>query len=277
MSWQARVLYLLSTACGIWYILPRAFAALKRRRPDIDLLMTVAVIGAIAIGEYLEAAVESFLFAASLALESWSIARARRAFAALMSLAPETALVNDESGTETRRPVAEVQVGSRVIVCPGEKFPLDGRVFKGNSSVNQVPITGESLPVSKGPGDDVFAGTINEEGALLENIADGLPGDRKNPKLAELAQDPTVAHHSFACDPADELAQPKRLPAPAGLGDRLAARFSLVRFADPVTERRGADERDDGFNGSAERPAMLEQNGALFRRDDNSLSGAAPA
>ena len=86
--------------------------------------------------------------------------------AALMSLAPETASVLDESGRETSRPVADVSIGSRILIRPGSKIPLDGTVAKGDSTVNQAPITGESMPVPKASGDNVYAGTINEEGAL---------------------------------------------------------------------------------------------------------------
>ena len=128
--------------------------------------MLVAVAGSILIGEFLEAAMVAFLFAVSLVLESWSIARARHAIAALMTLAPENATLLDASGKEQVTPAADVPVGARLLVRPGEKFPLDGKVLKGESTVNQAPITGESLPVAKRPGDFVYAGTINQEGAL---------------------------------------------------------------------------------------------------------------
>ncbi|QDT52767.1 putative cadmium-transporting ATPase [Caulifigura coniformis] len=161
-----KLLYVVSAICGAWFVAPKAWHALRRCRPDVNLLMIVAVTGAVLIGEYLEAAMVAFLFAVSLALESWSIARARHAIAALMTLAPDTATQIDSAGQECTLPVADVMVGSRLIVRPGEKVPLDGKVIKGESTVNQAPITGESLPVAKAPGAVVFAGTINEEGAL---------------------------------------------------------------------------------------------------------------
>lgn len=132
----------------------------------MNLLMAIAVIGAVAIGEWFEAAVVAFLFALSLALESWSVGRARRAVEALLAIAPPTAHVLSGDGTEREVKAADVAVGDRVLVKPGERIPLDGTVRRGASDVNQAPITGESLPVEKASGSDVFAGTINGDGAL---------------------------------------------------------------------------------------------------------------
>ena len=124
----------------------------------MNLLMTVAVFGAIGIGEWFEAATVAFLFALSLALESWSVGRARRAVAALMELTPPVARLKRPDGTEEQVPPEQVPVGAHFVVMPGEKFPLDGSVVGGFSEVNQASITGESLPVPKQPGDPVFAG-----------------------------------------------------------------------------------------------------------------------
>jgi Cd2+/Zn2+-exporting ATPase len=162
----ARALYALGIAAGAWGIVPKAWFALKRLRPDMNLLMTIAVVGAIAIGEWFEAATVSFLFALSHALESWSVGRARRAVAALMDLSPPTARLLKEDGSTEDVPLAEVLVGATVLVPAGQRIPLDGRVLRGSSLVNQAPITGESLPVEKNPGDTVYAGTINGDGAL---------------------------------------------------------------------------------------------------------------
>lgn len=162
----ARVPYLLAVLVALWYILPKAWRSARRLRPDMNLLMTVAVAGAIGIGEWFEAATVAFLFALSLALESWSVGRARRAIAALMELAPPVARLKKPDGTEEQVPPEQVSVGAHFIVMPGEKFPLDGQVKAGASEVNQAPITGESAPVPKQPGDQVFAGTINGDGAL---------------------------------------------------------------------------------------------------------------
>lgn len=162
----AKLLYGLAILTGVFYVLPKAWFALRRLRPDMNLLMTIAVIGAVGIGEWFEAATVSFLFALSLLLESWSLGRARRAIAALMDLTPPTARVKRPDGREEERPPEQVPVGTSFVVKPGERIPLDGKVIGGTSEVNQAPITGESLPVAKEPGSEVFAGTINGNGAL---------------------------------------------------------------------------------------------------------------
>ena len=159
------VSYFVSILLGVRFVLPKAWFAARRLRPDMNLLMTVAVLGAIVLGEWFEAATVAFLFALSLTLESWSVGRARRAVAALLTLTPPTARVRTAHGEESL-PIEVVAVGSRVIVRPGERFPLDGVVASGVSAVNQAPITGESLPVVKEAGGAVFAGSINGDGAL---------------------------------------------------------------------------------------------------------------
>lgn len=166
MPWGAKACFLVATVAGSWHVLPKALRALVRFRPDMNLLMTVAIAGALLLGEYFEAATVAFLFALSLALESWSVARARRAVAALMSLSPDLATVVGADGRETVTEVDAVAVGSTIVIRPGEKVPLDGTVSKGESSVNQAPITGESTPVPKTVGSEVYAGTINDDGAL---------------------------------------------------------------------------------------------------------------
>lgn len=131
----------------------------------MNVLMTVAVIGAAAIGEWSEGAAVVFLFALSEALEAFSLNRARRAIQALLKLAPETALV--KRGSEIKEvPAQEVNVGEIISIRAGAKVPLDGEVVAGESTINQAPITGESMPVEKKSGDQVFAGTINTEGSL---------------------------------------------------------------------------------------------------------------
>ena len=158
--------YVLAIAAGSRFVVVKAWYAARGLRPDMNLLMTIAVIGAAIIGEWFEAATVSFLFALSLTLESWSVARARRAIAALLELAPETARVPLAGGAEAIVPVSAVKPGDRVLVLAGERIPLDGRVIEGNSAVNQAPVTGESVPVEKEAGSDVFAGTINGDGTL---------------------------------------------------------------------------------------------------------------
>jgi Cd2+/Zn2+-exporting ATPase len=158
--------YALGIASGAWFILPKAWVALRRLRPDMNLLMTIAVLGAAGIGEWFEAATVAFLFAVSLSLESWSVARARRAIAALMALTPPTVIVLREDGKEETVPSDRVPVGGRFLVRPGERIALDGNVVRGSGEVNQAPITGESTQVHKAVGAQVFAGTVNGDGVL---------------------------------------------------------------------------------------------------------------
>ncbi|MBZ0209754.1 MAG: heavy metal translocating P-type ATPase [Hyphomicrobium sp.] len=166
MPWPEVAAYLAAVLFGGRFVVVKAWYAARNLRPDMNLLMTVAVVGAMTIGEWFEAATVSFLFALSLALESWSVARARRAIAALLDLAPPTARLLHVNGSESIVPVAEIKTGDRFIVPAGERIALDGRVVAGTSAVNQAPITGESVPVEKEVGADVFAGTINGDGTL---------------------------------------------------------------------------------------------------------------
>jgi Cd2+/Zn2+-exporting ATPase len=161
-----RALYLLAVLAGIYLVLPKALFSLRRARPDMNLLMTVAVCGAIGIGEWFEAATVAFLFALSLTLESWSVSRARRAIEKLLDLAPAMVRVVQADGSIQELSAATAPLGVQFVVRPGERIALDGEVVKGVSDVNQAPITGESLPVAKEPGTAVFAGTVNGAGTL---------------------------------------------------------------------------------------------------------------
>jgi Cd2+/Zn2+-exporting ATPase len=163
-SW---LLYLGAIVSGAWYVVPKALYALRTVRPDMHVLMLVAVAGAMALGEWCEAATVAFLFALALLLESWSVERARLAIRALMDLAPSTArcLHPDDGGVVEQR-VDTVPIGTTILVRPGEKIPLDGTVTQGDTMVNQSPITGEAVPVPKTVGDEVFAGTINGDSAF---------------------------------------------------------------------------------------------------------------
>lgn len=166
MPWPEIAAYLAAIVVGGRFVVIKAWFAAKNLRPDINLLMVVAVIGAAAIGEWFEGATVAFLFALSLALEGWSVGRARRAIAALLDLAPPTVRLLRPDGSEAEVPVAEVKPGQRFLVPGGERIALDGRVLSGESSVNQAPITGESVPVEKTEGAEVYAGTINGDGTL---------------------------------------------------------------------------------------------------------------
>ncbi|MBL9081737.1 MAG: cation-translocating P-type ATPase [Planctomycetales bacterium] len=165
----ARGLYGVAIVAGVWMFVPKAYAALRRFRPDMNLLMVVAVAGAVYLGDWLEAAMVAFLFTLSLALEAWSIGRARRAVAALLNLTPPKVMAITDAGT-VELPAAEATVGTRFVVRPGDRIPLDGQVASGTSEVDQSPLTGESVPVPKSTGDDVFAGTVNG-GAVLEVVS----------------------------------------------------------------------------------------------------------
>lgn len=160
------LLYLVALVFGGFYPARAGLFGLVRSRTlDMNVLMTIAIVGAVVIGEWAEAATVAFLFALGNTLESYTMDRARGAIRSLMAIAPNTARVRALEG-EVNLPVEKVEVGTVVIVRPGEKIPLDGRVIAGSSSVNQAPVTGESVPVEKGEGDEVYAGTINERGYL---------------------------------------------------------------------------------------------------------------
>jgi Cd2+/Zn2+-exporting ATPase len=157
--------YLGAIALGGIYPVRRALTSVRSGVLDINVLMMVAVAGAMLLGEWSEGASVIFLFALAQLLESRAMERARSAIRTLMDLAPAEAVVR-RGLADVRIPVDEVRVGDIVVVKPGEKVPLDGRVHAGESHVNQAPVTGESVPVEKRPGDEVFAGTINGRGAL---------------------------------------------------------------------------------------------------------------
>jgi len=163
--WWVSGLLIAATVVGSVFPAQRAWQSMLRLSLDINVLMVIAVIGAMIIGEYEEAAMVVTLFAAAQWLEAQSLDRARKAIGRLIDLAPNDVLVRDAAG-ERSIAIDRVNPGSLMIVRPGEKFALDGIVRNGRSDVNQAPITGESLPVEKGEGDEVFAGTINGHGAL---------------------------------------------------------------------------------------------------------------
>ncbi|GAB5373864.1 MAG: heavy metal translocating P-type ATPase [Acuticoccus sp.] len=165
-QWTATLLYLAAIGFGVRYVAPKAWFAARSLRPDMNLLMVIAVTGAVLIGELFEGATVAFLFALSLLLESWSVGRARDAVSALLDLAPDTVRLVNSDGTERDALAADVPLGARFVVRGGDRIALDGRVVDGAGSVDQAPITGESVPVLKEVGADVYAGTINGEGTL---------------------------------------------------------------------------------------------------------------
>ncbi|MDL1894793.1 heavy metal translocating P-type ATPase, partial [Anaerolineae bacterium CFX7] len=164
---------------GGWDVARHALHALRERHFDTDLLMVTAALGAALIGNFFEGALLLFLFSLGHALEERALDRARSAVRALADLTPKTALVQRD-GQELEMPVQELQIDDLVIVRPGVRIPVDGVVMDGASAVNQAPVTGEAAPVDKEPGAQVFAGSVNGEGALRV-------------KVTRLAQDSTLA------------------------------------------------------------------------------------
>jgi Cd2+/Zn2+-exporting ATPase len=145
----------------------KGIAALLRGKLNINALMSVAVTGAFLIGQWPEAAMVMALYAIAELIEAKAVDRARNAIKGLLELAPEEALVLGTDGAWSATPVASVAIWTQQCASsPGERVPLDGKVTKGNGAINQAPVTGESIPVDKAPGDQVFAGTINETGEL---------------------------------------------------------------------------------------------------------------
>ena len=198
-------LFVISLAAGIGVTGRKAWTAARIGALDINVLMIVAAVGAAVLGDWAEAATVVFLFGLAQALEARTLDRARHAIRALMDLTPADALIRDASG-ERRVPVDAVPIGAVIVIRPGEKIPLDGEVIAGQSAVNQAPVTGESLPAEKAPGDTVFAGTINGRGAL-------------EVRVSRLRRDTTLARIIHLV----ERAQAQRAPA-----QTLVERFARV-------------------------------------------------
>lgn len=173
---------------GGWYTVRAAFYSLRSGLAmDMNVLMTVAVLGAVALGEWVEAATVVFLFSLGNTLEAYTMDKTRRSIRRLMELSPQEALVW-QGGGEQVVPVNRLKLGDVVVIKPGSRIPVDGRVVEGSSSVNQAPITGEAVPVAKGVGDEVFAGTINENGRLLVEVT-RLAGDTTLARIIALVEE----------------------------------------------------------------------------------------
>jgi len=182
-------LYLAAYVFGGFELVEHLVKALRKGqfRFDIDLLMLLAAVGAGALGEWVEGAFLLFLFSLAHALEHYAMGRARNAIRALSDLTPAKARVQRD-GREQDVPVEQVRVGETVIVHPAQRIPVDGKVRAGRSAVDQAPITGESVPVEKSPGDEVFAGTVNGSGAL-EIVTSRAAGDRTLDRVVRLVEE----------------------------------------------------------------------------------------
>jgi len=162
--------YIAAIGVGGYYIARSGWAGLRNAHSlDMNALMTIAAVGSVFVGEWAEGAVAMFLFSLGNTLENYTMDRARNAIRGLMDLSPRRATVL-HGDREEQVPVEELRIGDRILARPGERIPMDGIVLNGDSAVNQAPITGESLPVDKGPGQEVFAGTVNGQGALTVRV-----------------------------------------------------------------------------------------------------------
>ena len=191
----------------------KGFIALLQGRLNINALMTVAVTGAFLIGQWPEAAMVMALYAIAEMIEGRAVDRARNAIKSLLDLTPDTAEVRQADGSWNTLSAAEVPIKAIVRVKPGARIPLDGTVSSGHSAVNQAPVTGESIPVDKVPGDPVFAGTINETGTLEMKVT----AEASNTTLARIIQ-------------SVEQAQGSRAPTQQFV-DRFAAIYTPAVFA----------------------------------------------
>lgn len=206
--WE-KLVYALAILSGGWFIARKGVAAARHGALDMNFLMSVAVVGALFIDAWDEAAMVVFLFALAQVLEGRAMDRARHAVRALMELAPPVARVLRE-GKEVTVAVDEVRIDDLFRLRPGEKVPLDGEIMVGHSAINQAPITGESVPVDKAPGDSVYAGSINGEGSL-------------DVRVTHKAADTTLAHIIHLI----EEAQAARAPSQAFV-DRFARIYTPV-------------------------------------------------
>ena len=180
--------YLAAIVVGGVPIFRAAIVGLRARHLDMNVLMSAATVGAVGIGQWAEAASVVVLFAAGNALQVYAIDRTRGAVRALVRLAPNEVARQEESGSEVVIPADEVEVGDTVVVRPGERLAVDGRVVEGSSAVDEAPVTGESVPVEKGAGDAVYSGSLNGQGGLLVE-ATRRAGDSTLQRIARLVEE----------------------------------------------------------------------------------------
>ncbi len=190
-------LYAIAIVVGGYFIAKSGFISLRMKTLDMNFLVTIAALAAAFVGQWLEGALVLFLFSVGNTLESYSMERNRRELRSLIDQSPKEAIVM-RSGHETRLSVAQIVIGDIAIVKPGEKMPVDGLIVQGSSSVNQAPITGESLPIEKNLGDNVYAGSINGNGSL-------------EVKVTKFASDSTIAKVMTLIERAQEQKAPAQL------------------------------------------------------------------
>ena len=178
-AWVPSLFYLIAYVSGGVFGVQAGIESLRQFRVDVDLLMVLAALGAVAIGSPFEGAMLLFLFSLSNVLQAYALGRTRSAIQALMKLRPDQALLKRDNET-VLMPIEQLAIGDHVLVRPGERVPLDGIVVEGESTLDQSSLTGESMPVGKSVGDLVFAGTINQSGSL-------------EVKVTKLARDSTIA------------------------------------------------------------------------------------
>ncbi|MBE2235905.1 MAG: cadmium-translocating P-type ATPase [Anaerolinea sp.] len=182
-----QVAYLVAYLAGGYYGVRQGLAELRHGAINIDLLMILAALGAAVIGDWREGAILLFLFSLSNALQDYALGRSRRAIEALIKLRPQEALVR-RGELEMITPVARLRLGDVVIVKPGERLPIDGVVLRGQSSVDQATITGESAPVDVAAGSQVFEGTLNQTGVLEIDVT-CLPSESTLARIIRLVED----------------------------------------------------------------------------------------
>ncbi len=193
-SWTYWTIGVLTTVVAGWNIAQAAWRAVRLASYDMHVLMTIAAVGAIATGEVLEAASTMVLFGVALWLERASVARSRDAVQSLMTFAPTVAHVLHGDHVHDVDP-QQVHVGDRLLIRPGERLPVDGVIEQGDASLDESPISGESVPVDKLPGDPVFAGSLNRDGALTI-------------RASKVASESTVAHISRLVEEAQASRSP---------------------------------------------------------------------
>ncbi|HEU4725881.1 MAG TPA: heavy metal translocating P-type ATPase [Candidatus Eisenbacteria bacterium] len=185
-AWRI-ALYAVSYLAGGWGPTRDLLANLLRGQLDINLLMIAAAAGSAALGHWGEGAILLFLFSLSGTLEGYTMERTARSIESLIELRPDTALVVRD-GRETRLPIESIGVGERVRTLPGERFAVDGTIEEGETAADESTLTGESAPVTKRPGDRVFAGTLNAHGAPLVRV-EKMPGETTISKIVQMVQE----------------------------------------------------------------------------------------